>query len=334
MHLIFVFEQMNKDNQNKSAGAFSGWHSLPKGRAGMGLLTIVIPVFNRKEYLKRTLDSIPDDYPLIVVDNGSTDGSYEFCKMYALNNHRTRMVVEREFIPGAAAARNRGLSLCKTPWIYFFDSDDVFTGLPESWDENLDMVCFPVNMQVGSRVKVRDYEPVSTPHTHILNSMLGTHSMLFRTEWLKGIGGWNNDCKIWIDWELGLRALLHHPRMAWLTAKTYHLVHVHPNSITGANVSDKYKQRLAALAIAFQDIHKYGNDDTRCMFAFFLRCYIFAGELLKEGNKQASDEVMKFIYDHFDTNSMSHKLGRLLRWYVSKGGRGAWKVALRLVDRI
>ena len=294
-------------------------------------LSLVLPVFNRKEYLKRTLDSIPDDYPLIVVDNGSTDGSYEFCKMYALNNHRTRMVVEREFTPGAAAARNKGLSLCKTPWIYFFDSDDVFTGLPESWDETLDMVCFPVNMQVGSRIKVRDYEPVSTPHTHILNSMLGTHSMLFRTEWLKGIGGWNNDCKIWIDWELGLRALLHHPRMAWLTAKTYHLVHVHPNSITGANVSDKYKQRLAALAIAFQDIHKYGNDDTRCMFALFLRCYTFAGELLREGNKQASDEVMKFIYDHFDTNSMSHKLGRLLRWYVSKGGRGAWKVALYLV---
>ena len=73
-------------------------------------LSLVLPVFNRKEYLKRTLDSIPDDYPLIVVDNGSTDGSYEFCKMYALNNHRTRMVVEREFIPGAAAARNRGLS--------------------------------------------------------------------------------------------------------------------------------------------------------------------------------------------------------------------------------
>lgn len=334
MHLIFVFEQMNKDNQNKSAGAFSGWHSLPKGRAGVGLLTIVLPVFNRKEYLKRTLDSIPDDYPLIVVDNGSTDGSYEFCKMYALNNHRTRMVVEREFTPGAAAARNRGLSLCKTPWVYFFDSDDVFTGLPESWDETLDMVCFPVNMQVDGRVKVRDYEPVSTPHTHILNSMLGTHSMLFRTEWLKGIGGWNNDCKIWDDWELGLRALLHKPRMMWLTSKSYQCIFVHHNSMTGDGFSERYEKVLAVLEIAFRDIHDYGKDDTRCMFALFLRCYTFAGELLREGNKQASDEVMKFIYDHFDTNSMSHKLGRLLRWYVSKGGRGAWKVALRLVDRI
>ena len=46
------------------------------------------------------------------------------------------------------------------------------------------------------------------------------------------------------------------------------------------------------------------------------------------------DVFVNIKYDHFDTNAMSHKLGRLLRWYVSKGGRGAWKVALRLVDRI
>ncbi len=297
-------------------------------------LSLVLPVFNRKEYLKRTLDSIPDDYPLIVVDNGSTDGSYEFCKMYALNNHRTRMVVEREFIPGAAAARNRGLSLCKTPWVYFFDSDDVFTGLPESWDETLDMVCFPVNMQVGSRIKVRDYEPVSTPHTHILNSMLGTHSMVFRTEWLREIGGWNVECKTWDDWELGLRALLHKPRLVWLTAKSYHHIFVHPDSMTGHSLSESCENLLVALDVAFRDIQNLTNNDTKCMFALFLRSYIICGQLLKENNKPAADKILTFIYDHFDTNAMSHKLGRLLRWYVSKGGRGAWKVALRLVDRI
>ncbi len=296
------------------------------------MLSLVLPVFNRKEYLKRTLDSIPDDYPLIVVDNGSTDGSYEFCKMYALNNHRTRMVVEREFIPGAAAARNRGLSLCKTPWIYFFDSDDVFTGLPESWDESLDMVCFPVNMQVGSRIKVRDYEPVSTPHTHILNSMLGTHSMVFRTEWLREIGGWNVECKTWDDWELGLRALLNKPRMAWVAQVSYHRIFVHADSITGGSFSERYQEQLKTMEIAFRDIQNLASSDTKCMFALFLRSYILCGQLLREGNTAASDEVRNFIYTHFDTNAMSHKLGRLFRWYVSKGGRGAWKIALRLVD--
>ena len=323
---------MNKDNQNKSAESFSGRHSLPLGRAGVGALTIVIPVFNRKEYIKRTLDSIPDTYRVIVVDNGSTDGSYDYCRMYALNNHRTRMTVEREFTPGAAAARNKGLSLCKTPWVYFFDSDDVFTGLPESWDESLDMVCFPVNMQVNGRNKVRDFSPVSTPHTHILNSMLGTHSMLFRTEWLRHIGGWNNECRTWDDWELGLRALLHKPRLMWLTTKAYHHILVHPDSLTGGSFSERYKEQLKTMEMAFRDIHDYGKDDTRCQFALFLRSYILAGELLREGNRQGSDEVMKFIYDRFHTNDMSYRLGRLLRWYVSKGGRGAWKVALRLVN--
>lgn len=42
-------------------------------------ITIVIPIYNRKEYIHKTLETIDDKYPLILVDNGSTDGSFELC---------------------------------------------------------------------------------------------------------------------------------------------------------------------------------------------------------------------------------------------------------------
>ncbi len=299
-------------------------------------LTIIIPVYNRKGLVQRTLDSIPETFDIIIVDNGSTDGSYEFCRQWMLNSRRKNVRVEREFAKGACAARNKGLALCKTEWVYFFDSDDEFTGVPETWNEDLDMVCFPVNMLVDGKARVRDYEPVDTVHTHILNSMLNTLTMIFRTAWLREIGGWNNGCMVWNDWELGARALTHSPRLQWITSKAYHNIYIHGESLTGKSFSERYEERLNTMSVVFDDIYdmKEGMAKQRALFALFVRCYIFSGQLLKEGNKDASDKVEEFVYDKFRVNKQSHQIGKLLRWYTSKGGRGAWKIALKMVEFI
>lgn len=297
-------------------------------------ITIIIPVYNRKGLVQKTLDSIPDTFNIIIVDNGSTDGSYEFCRQWMLNSRRKNVVVDREFNLGASNARNKGLSLCKTKWVYFFDSDDVFTGLPSAWNENMDLVCFPVNMLVNGKNKIRDYKPVADAYVHILNSMLDTQSMLFRTEWLKEIGGWNADCKVWNDWELGLRALINKPRLQWITDKSYQQIIVHGDSLTGNKLSDNYKDRLNTLSVAFDEIYdmKSGQEKQKALFALFLRSYIFSGQLLKERDAKASEEIENFIYDKFSVNKQSHQMGRIFRWYTSKGGRGSWKIALKLVE--
>ena len=296
-------------------------------------ITIVIPVYNRKELLKRTLDTIPDSYPVIIVDNGSTDGSFEWCERYVKNSGRELMTVTKEEKRGAAAARNKGLSLCKTKWVYFFDSDDEFTGLPTSWDEDADMVFIPVNMNVDGKSAIRPYKTSSSPYVHILNSMLSTQSMIFNAEWLRRVGGWNEQCLLWDDWELGLRTLLNMPRIEWLTEKPYHNIIVHQDSITGSNFSSRYKEILTTLRIAFDEIYEK-KDNQKDMLALFIRSYILSGHLLKEGNEEASKDVEEFIYDKFNVNEMSHKLGRLFRWYASKGGRGGWKIALTICKHL
>ena len=82
-------------------------------------ITIIIPVKNRRAHIGKTLDSIMKSScppkEIIIVDNESTDGTYQFCEQYIKN--RSNITLLRETFPGAAAARNKGLKSCKTEWL-------------------------------------------------------------------------------------------------------------------------------------------------------------------------------------------------------------------------
>lgn len=302
-------------------------------------LTIVIPIYNRKKFIKPAIDSIVnsgvDIKQLIIIDNNSNDGSYEYVNtikgQYSLDIH-----LDRETKQGAAAARNKGLQLCKTEWVFFFDSDDEFTGLPSEWNKNMDMVCFPTQMIMGNRLVTRSYSAVSAPHYQILNCMLNTLSMIFKTKYLRHIGGWQEECRIWDDWELGIRSLANTDKVQWLTSKAYHRIFLHPDSISGDNFSDKKDELIHTLEIAFDDIYAMpeGKEKNKCLFAFFLRCYILSGEFLKEGNPYASRDIHVFINKYYEVSRQDYKMGHLIEWYVSKGLRGAWKIALFVVNRL
>lgn len=282
-------------------------------------ITIIIPVRNRAEQLIDTLRTIPATYPLIVVDNGSTDSTAAVAQDFCSQRSGATFVAEPT--PGAAAARNRGLELCQTEWVYFFDSDDIFTALPVVTDAEAaatDMVCFPVTMSIGGSEQVRAYRPVADAATHVLSAMLGTQSMLFRTEWLRAIGGWDNRCHIWNDWELGLRALLHKPRLTWMTGEAFHHILVHDNSITGPSYSARWQRIVETLTVAKEEVEAAADKRTRR--AFDLRCRIVCGKLRREGNTAAADAVRAI--------SGASTLGTLLEWYSAKGGRGAWRIAL------
>ncbi|MBQ9362140.1 MAG: glycosyltransferase family 2 protein [Bacteroidaceae bacterium] len=292
-------------------------------------ITIVIPVYNRKTYIEKTLESIPDSYPVILVDNGSIDGSLELCT--ALAKERANTQVTTEQTPGAAAARNKGLSLCTSKWVYFFDSDDIFTGLPTTWDEENDLICIPTQQKIGEKLQTRAYEPVSTPHTHILNSMLNSVSMIFRTDFLRDMGGWNTQCLIWDDWELGLRCLLKAPKIQWITEKAYHIILIHPDSLTGPDLSSRTERILTVLDIAFNNIYDLQPQNKRAFASLFYRCYILCGQMQQEGDAHAAQKIRAFIYDKFRVNKQSHQMGKLLEWGAKKGIRGMWKIALWVV---
>lgn len=93
----------------------------------MPLLTIVIPVYNAENYLKPCLDSVAaqefTDYELVLVDDGSQDGSGRICDEYAVRDPRIRVIHQSN--GGQAAARNRGIDVAVGDYVGFCDNDDI-----------------------------------------------------------------------------------------------------------------------------------------------------------------------------------------------------------------
>ena len=93
-------------------------------------VSIIIPVYNRAQYISKTLDSIIDqtfkNWECIVVDDGSTDHTLEVVKFYENKDNRIKLYQRPEQLKkGANACRNFGFSKSEGQYIQWFDSDDL-----------------------------------------------------------------------------------------------------------------------------------------------------------------------------------------------------------------
>lgn len=92
----------------------------------MPKVSIIVPVYNVEEYLERCLDSLVNqtlkDIEIIIVNDGSTDGSKEIIQKY-LNKYKNIVYLEKEN-GGLSSARNYGIPYAKGEYIGFVDSDD------------------------------------------------------------------------------------------------------------------------------------------------------------------------------------------------------------------
>lgn len=90
------------------------------------LVSIIIPIFNVEAYLSKCISSISEqtykNLEIILVDDGSTDKSYEICEEWARVDHR--IVVIHKKNGGLSDARNAGLNKAKGEYVSFIDSDD------------------------------------------------------------------------------------------------------------------------------------------------------------------------------------------------------------------
>ena len=91
------------------------------------VFSVVVPVYNAERYLNKALQSILDqdftDFELILVNDGSTDGSRAVLEVFAETDDRV-IVLSNDENCGAAEARNRGIEIAKGKFLYFVDADD------------------------------------------------------------------------------------------------------------------------------------------------------------------------------------------------------------------
>lgn len=312
-------------------------------------ITVVIPIYNRISFLPNTLQSIltashqcPSFMPVIIlVDNGSTDGSHEYIRQFKEEHPDDNIVVAQEYRQGASFARNKGLELCETEYIYFFDSDDEFSS---SFFQETEMLCKDGNkydvimlttiQSIGDKTRIRPFKQTNNPAMQILSGMLNTLSMIFRTDFLKNIGGWNTNLLTWDDWELGIRTLLAYPKYTWYTHTPFHRIFIHPDSITGNSFSEKIDYIEKALRAAAEYIKNLPDTDSnkkKSADALFYRMKILTGSLLSEKNQKAADRIETLIPEILPAPSLPRCiLGYLLKKYVEYGGRGGWRIAFTI----
>ena len=112
------------------------------------ILSVIIPVYNTAKYLDKCLSSVIgqsySSLEVIIIDDGSTDGSGQICDKYA--NLDTRVTVYHQANAGVSKARNFGLDVASGTYITFLDGDDwieedMYAVMLQHMKQNDYMVC-------------------------------------------------------------------------------------------------------------------------------------------------------------------------------------------------
>lgn len=316
------------------------------------LVSIIVPVYNRAHTLPRLFASLQAQLyrplEIVLVDNNSTDTSLEICQAFAQANASDELSIQvtQENTSGAAAARNKGLSIAKGEFVSFFDSDDEMS--PDFISSMLTVLLeSPTAAFVAARSRmvfengmeqVRSGLEGLSLSSHILSAALSTQSFLARTDFIRQIGGWNADVPIWNDYELGIRMLQSAHSFVTLD-RTFHRIYQHADSITGASLGASFHKLQVALPLIEQQIltpcGASESPQRASVIALYFRLCILAGKLQAEGNIEAKlwiTQRAKNVAQQPVVNKFKQLIGTLLRTYSAHGGRGAWRIAIKCLN--
>lgn len=122
-------------------------------------LSIIVPVYKARRHLQNCIESILQqtytDYELILVDDGSPDGSGTVCDRYAQECDKVRVIHKKN--GGLSSARNAGIAVAKGEYITFVDADDIIASGTYYYNmrillsnPDIDIIEYPVNIHYES----------------------------------------------------------------------------------------------------------------------------------------------------------------------------------------
>lgn len=259
-------------------------------------LTVIIPVYNRRNIIGRTLDSLAGqtacrEVGFIFVDNSSDDGTPDVIREWMDRNPEipSRLLFERE--KGAPAARNLGFRNVDTPWVMFFDSDDIM--LPEHLETVLasikenpdaDIIGWGIDQQLASGRWKRTRFSVRNPmRGHLVHAILATQRYAVKSSFFRKSGGWDNSVRGWNDYELGVRLLVLNPALVGIDGRIPQVkTYFSDISITGKSFSDNPDKWEHPLNLIERTLESYGPEYIRWVD---YRRAVLAAEYRREGDR-------------------------------------------------
>jgi glycosyltransferase involved in cell wall biosynthesis len=230
----------------------------------MPLVSICIPTYNRKGYLKETLESVfvqsYKDYEVVIVDDGSTDGTGEMLKQLGCD-----IRYHWQENAGDAAARNKLIELAAGKYITFLDSDDLL--MPDAIERMtivLQQEAEPV-IVYGPYLRIDQYGNIIGKSKRKLYSCFVTkhlfqdvfvHSCgsMFPKSILEEAGGFDTSLPVCSDYDLWLRLSLKY-RFIALPEPTFKRRR-HPGNISGRSLQN----RITELDVLERFYYERGGD--------------------------------------------------------------------------
>ena len=187
-------------------------------------VAVIIPTYNRRAMVREAIDSVltqtMTSFELIVVDDGSTDGTAEDLARLRTEHAKT-VRVEHTENRGPAAARNRGVAMARAPLVAFLDSDDLWA--PEKLERHLEFMRANPDYAISqtNETWIRNGRRVNPGMRHRKRSgdffvdslrtcLVSPSAVLMRKELFDSIGGFDEDMRAAEDYDLWLRIQLEH----------------------------------------------------------------------------------------------------------------------------
>lgn len=180
----------------------------------MVTISIIIPVYNAESTLRQCVDSIIsqdfEDYELLLIDDGSTDGSPALCDEYMKRDSHVSVIHKKN--GGVSSARNVGLQQAKGEWITFIDSDDYvsasYLNAIEGRDEDLIIVPYVwfnstierKDERLANYTQLNGHDDISSFLNKFLTTMIfrAPSALFFKQNLISGIL-YNEDMKVGED---------------------------------------------------------------------------------------------------------------------------------------
>lgn len=181
-------------------------------------VSVILPTYNRRHTIRRAIASVLgqtlEDYEMLVIDDGSTDGTADLMRTF--KDPRVRYV-RRYQNCGASAARNVGLDLARGKYIAFLDSDDEW--LPESLERRLTVLESSVLESPGGVASGFMYVTDGKPTRYCsppggledlmgLNVAVAPQTWLLKREVIDAGYRFDETLKAFVDWDFLLRLSL------------------------------------------------------------------------------------------------------------------------------
>jgi glycosyltransferase involved in cell wall biosynthesis len=182
-------------------------------------ITVIIPTFNRDNFISKTIDSILNQTykvnEIIIIDDGSSDNTKKFIEQYPLI-HNIKYIYQKN--QGVSSARNLGIKFSNNEWIAFLDSDDIWCNdkiakQKQFHENNLDILfsytdeLWKFNNKVIKQNKFQEKHENSKFIANIALCKIGSSTVLLHKSIFEDIGVFDENLVACEDYDLWLRIL-------------------------------------------------------------------------------------------------------------------------------